>query len=148
MFSFSLVNEWNTSKICHRCREPLQEVMIKKKKKREDDDDDDKERWVISRGLRRCQSDALQTRENSGLSHYSSSRVICPIGGKLINRDSNAAANIAIKLITLMTKDRCINNETNNYIMGVKVGKLSKIKLSDVQLRIRNNNNNKKVLPH
>ena len=54
----------------------------------------------------------------------------------LVNKDSNAAANIAIKLI-ISAIDKDYENKNNKF--SINVGKLPNIKLNDVQLIIKNN---------
>ena len=66
--NFSYVNEWNTSKVCHRCLQPLAIVEVRQNYN------------TIDRLLVCC------------------SEASCPIRGLIVNRDSNAAINIAQKV--------------------------------------------------
>ena len=57
--TFSLVDEWNTSKVCHRCFEPLTRVGVRLPKDEMETTDDEKHKitrkrkWKSLRGLRR-----------------------------------------------------------------------------------------------
>ena len=127
---FSLIDEWNTSKVCHRCLEPLQtvgyyETRIKNRgsgssmneegkeeeeEEEEDDSDDEERRLIRLRGLRRCYS---------AKSYQNNSDVVpqCPIAGSFVDRDSNAATNIAKKFL-LQNASKLIGSNLNR---GVKV---------------------------
>ena len=110
--NFSVVDEWNTSKVCHRCFQPLMKVKVPVKEKRPklqeeeppppNDEEQDpegeengtkrkasKKMMITLRGLQRCCSGKSNKINN----------VDCPIGGAFIDRDSNAATNIALKYI-------------------------------------------------
>lgn len=76
--NLTLVDEWNTSRVCHRCYTPLSKVGIASTNV-----DTGEEKTLYLRGLRRC----------------SAQRNDCPIGGAFVDRDSNAATNIAIKFL-------------------------------------------------
>lgn len=71
---FALVDEWNTSKMCHRCREPLQIVAAYREEK-----GGETNRTVLKqiRGLRRCRS-AMSSPDKDGC---------CPISGAFMDRD-------------------------------------------------------------
>ena len=77
--NFSLVDEWNTSKICHRCFQPLTRVK-------------DEERDVYLRGLLHC-----SLRQSDLINDATLVNTTCPISGSFVDRDSNAATNIALK---------------------------------------------------
>ena len=104
--NFSLVEEYNTSKVCHRCFQPLMKVKVPVKEKQNvDKEKKDQDRlegeentlkrrrkapeMKTLRGLQRCCSEKSNNINNAE----------CPIGGAFIDRDSNAATNIALKYI-------------------------------------------------
>lgn len=80
---FALVDEWNTSKVCHRCREPLQIIAAYREEKGEGE----MNRTVLRqiRGLSRCRS-AKSSPDKDGC---------YPISGAFVDRDYNVACNIA-----------------------------------------------------
>ena len=117
--NFSFVDEWNTSKVCHRCFQPLMKVKVPLKEKRPKLQEEREEqppkpnaqqngdrldgegsglpvkrrprvsKMKTVRGLQRCGSVKSNKFHNAE----------CPIGGAFIDRDSNAATNIALKYI-------------------------------------------------
>ena len=83
---FFRVNEWNTSKVCHRCFKPVQGVRCIEEKEEEGEEREKNKKQEISyvlRGIQRCSSDKKE----------------CPLAGKFLNRDSNAATNIALRML-------------------------------------------------
>ena len=97
--NFTLVDEWNTSKVCHRCKEPL--TIVGSWRRAEGDAPP-----LILRGLRLCSS--RQRKNNLDEDEGDASAVVssigqknCPIAGSFVDRDSNAATNIASKLLML-----------------------------------------------
>ena len=96
--NFSVVDEWNTSKVCHRCFEPLTDVGYYRKSK-----EDDARILVRLRGLRRCSTQSNKNNDKTPSSSSSSPSSSCPIGGAFVDRDSNAATNIALKLLMAQT---------------------------------------------
>ena len=103
--NFSFVDEWNTSKVCHRCFQPLMKVKREKpppnSNAQQNGDRLEGEgsglpvkirptmsKMMTLRGLLRCSSGKSDNIYNQ-----------CPIGGAFIDRDSNAATNIALKYI-------------------------------------------------
>ena len=93
--NFTFVNEWNTSKICHRCGAPLDIAKVKESGKKTD-----------NRDLRRCSHSHKDSPSccSNGVENYK-----CPLSGVYLHRDANAAANIAIKASVLHQKDRKIS---------------------------------------
>ena len=142
--NFSLVNEWNTSKLCHRCSQPLTRVAISKKKdakpkkgditgERNKEEEEEKDEIGESsadekkktrkyadyrndvaylRGLLRCCSsqsanesknvvESKLSIHNDNGNNLKNNKTYCPIGGSFVDRDSNAATNIATRLLQL-----------------------------------------------
>ena len=58
-----------------------------------------KKRNPYLRGLRRCCSAAQSDDDSTSNDESSSSSSKCPIAGSFVDRDSNAATNIALKLL-------------------------------------------------
>ena len=105
--NFSFVDEWNTSKVCHRCFQPLMKVKMPVKEKPPKLEEEREKsppksnaqqngdtrrkapKMMTVRGLQRCGSRKSNKIYNAE----------CPIGGAFIDRDSNAATNIALKYI-------------------------------------------------
>ena len=50
---------------------------------------------------------------------------LCPIGGMFVNRDSNAATNVALKFISMRAKNTTIDHQLSlpNLIHGVRIEK-------------------------
>ena len=160
--NFSLVDEWNTSKVCHRCNEGLCPVIFlredqlekakenEREKNRSNENEEEgntkknKERRRRAiyplRDLLRCSSqrknnynnnyqsnedkeNTASARENTPPTSSSPppSPSFCPNGGMYVNRDSNAATNIALKFILTRTKNHQLL--LPNLIRGVKVKK-------------------------
>ena len=78
------------------------------------------------RGLRRCcseaQSDDVDSTNNDELSSFSTTTVFstsskCPIDGSFVDRDSNAATNIALKLLVGDNN----NNNIQNLVRGTRI---------------------------
>ena len=128
--NFTFVDEWNTSKVCHRCFQPLTRVECFRQGRKKNGVDGrgreeremitDSEKVVILRGLRCCSTarinknnkktkiTTLQYNNNNNNNNDDdddddnfTKLPLCPIGGKFVNRDSNAAINIAQKLLLL-----------------------------------------------
>ena len=62
-------------------------------------------------------------------SSFSSPPSFCPIGGKFVNRDSNAATNIALKFISSRIKNPTSDQQLSlpNLIHGVRIEKKKEI---------------------
>ena len=101
--NFSSVDEWNTSKVCHRCFRPLTRVSVPENWNKKRKGRGRGEKYV--RGLLRCCStesnddNNLLSFNNTGESTSSTPPPSCPIAGSFVDRDSNAATNIALKLL-------------------------------------------------
>ena len=141
--NFSLIDEWNTSKACHRCNQSLSSVKFIRNDQWEKDDENEEEgkmkkkerRKAIYplRGLLRCSSQRKNNYDHNY--HFNEdketltrtqantpSSSFCPLGGMFVNRDSNAATNIALKF--LLTLNHQIS--LPNLIRGVKIEKKGK----------------------
>lgn len=90
---FAVVDEWNTSKVCHRCLEPLEKVVKEEKKKAAADGG---VREV--RGLRRCSAQRLNV--GDAAKDDNGPQQSCPLAGAFIDRDYNAARNMVTKYMT------------------------------------------------
>ena len=87
-----------------------EEGKEEEEKEEEDESDDEERRLIRLRGLRRCYS---------AKSYQNNSDVVpqCPIAGSFVDRDSNAATNIAKKFL-LQNASKLIGSNLNR---GVKV---------------------------
>ena len=166
-----MVDEWNTSKVCHRCNQGLSLVKPIRKDQLEKDNENDKEvnrndneneeventkkkRRKVDyplRGLLHCSSQSKNDYYNNNNNHPSNEDkkeniastgentpptsspppppAFCPIGGMFVNRDSNAATNIALKFISSRIKNPTSDQQLSlpNLIHGVRIEKNKKI---------------------
>ena len=151
-FEISYVDEWNTSKVCHRCNQPLQKIRIENKNDSNyNNNNNSNGSNVVTaaeegggrvigegkglrnlsifkirclRGLMRCGSarKASTVSSSSPSSSSSPTSPVCPIGGLFVDRDANAAANIGLKVI---------RKDIRNLTQGVSVGRLKIFKLKN-----------------
>ena len=123
--NFSPGDEWNTTRDCHQCFEPLTEVCFEKEEAVEGENKERvRKKVAYLRGLRRCcsaQSDIKNNNSAEDNPHTSPSRITCPIGGAFVDRNGNAVTNIALKLFQTSTVNdsSCTAPSCSNLSIGV-----------------------------
>ena len=114
--NFSFVDEWNTSKVCHRCLQPLGIVEFRHNKPTSQEQKANESRVKNNtkrrNGLLVCCSEPSNRKYNNN--NKKQNAISCPIGGAFVNRDSNAAVNIAQRVLF----DKGI---INNLTRGIRV---------------------------
>ena len=92
------VPEYNTTKTCCKCNEPLMKAFLYRKRRRKKEEENEDAKAYPVRGIRRCQNEEC---------------------GVIVNRDYNAAINIRLNLLNhIKNGDWCERFKRKNNVRG------------------------------